>query len=74
MNLQENHCCYAEQGKQVKLTLLRNLVSNEFDNVITLNFERNPEYIAIFDTYDTNDILEKNYFIYRDDLLALEKP
>ncbi len=42
-----------------KTYIVEEFGSNEFDNVITLNFERNPEYKAIFDTYDTNDILEK---------------
>jgi predicted AAA+ superfamily ATPase len=31
----------------------------EFNRLITLNFERNPEYNDIFNTYDPIDILEK---------------
>ena len=31
----------------------------EFNKLVTLNFERNPEYKDIFNTYDPVDILEK---------------
>ena len=31
----------------------------EYNRLITINFERNPEYKDIFNTYDPIDILEK---------------
>ncbi len=32
---------------------------NEFSNIITINFERNPEFKEIFDTLNPHDIIEK---------------
>ncbi len=42
-----------------KTYLVNNFGQNEFNYLITLNFERNPEYKDIFTTYKPREILEK---------------
>jgi len=47
-------------ARQVGKTFLVNdFGRREFDSLITLNFERNPEYGEIFDSLDPRNILEK---------------
>ena len=42
-----------------KSYIIEKFGKNEFDNSIILNFERNPEYKAIFSTLDPQEIIEK---------------
>jgi predicted AAA+ superfamily ATPase len=47
-------------ARQIGKTYIVNVFGkNEFDSFIILNFERNPEYKAIFSTYDPFEIIEK---------------
>ncbi|MCL4483042.1 MAG: AAA family ATPase, partial [Bacteroidetes bacterium] len=42
-----------------KTYLINEFGRREYNSIITLNFERNPEYKDIFNTYDPREILEK---------------
>jgi predicted AAA+ superfamily ATPase len=42
-----------------KTYIINKFGENEFSNIITLNFERNPEYKQIFVTYNPIEIIEK---------------
>lgn len=42
-----------------KTYIVNEFGKNEFDSVVSLNFERNPEYKDIFTSYNPCDILEK---------------
>jgi predicted AAA+ superfamily ATPase len=42
-----------------KTYLVNEFGEREYSSLITLNFERNPEYKDIFNTYDPHEILEK---------------
>ena len=47
-------------ARQVGKTFLVNeFGKREFDSLITLNFEKNPEYKEIFNSLDPRNILEK---------------
>jgi uncharacterized protein len=42
-----------------KTYIVNEFGTHEFDHMVYLNFERNPEYIEIFNTYVPSDIIEK---------------
>jgi predicted AAA+ superfamily ATPase len=42
-----------------KTYIINEFGQNEFDSIITINFEKNPEYKEIFTTYDPTEIVNK---------------
>ena len=42
-----------------KTYIINKFGKNEFDSIITINFEKNPEYKEFFTTYNPNEIVEK---------------
>ncbi len=42
-----------------KSYIVDHFAKNEFANYITINFERNPEFLTVFQTHDPREIIEK---------------